>query len=39
MSPEKAFETMMSWFPVIVIGVFLAGYVVTMIRDMWKGDE
>lgn len=39
MNPDQAAEIMMNWFAVIIIGVFMLGYVVNMIKDMWRGDD
>lgn len=36
MTPEKAVETMFGWLPVIMVGGFVIGYVINMIKDLWR---
>lgn len=39
MTPDHAMELLMGWFPVIMIGVFIVGYIVSAIRETFRGDE
>ena len=39
MTPDKAMELLMGWFPVILIGVFILGYIISAIREAFRGDE
>lgn len=38
-SPVEVLGFLLAWFPVVVIAMFLIGFVVSMAREIWKGDE